>query len=299
MNINSTSSKGKKLVDRSATDDEKQTNMLPKGIQWNFHVTSDMQLDLVEAQIIAYVYHPNKDKEEPLVSSNGIIGYRSDFDTLAPGMIINDKIMTLICRRSTWIQNNYNRGAVWYLPPSFAEDVFSGMSTFKLIDRYFRNWMEPNSNLKYIYVPIKTKTGHWFLMVISLELQMKYYLDSFCPMEDIECRSTTMSILSKSLNRMVRFPYYGTTFDGRSIDFSCWPLEQAKGIPNVGHSDNAAAWLIKWIDMGECFTPNIQGELLENNIRIRAATRLLLEMYNELKTTIEVEAKENWRLINS
>ncbi|XP_027186750.2 uncharacterized protein [Cicer arietinum] len=200
MNVDSTSSKGKKLVNRSATDDEKQTNVLPKGIQWNFHVTSDMQLDLVEAQIIAYVYHPNKDKEEPLVSSNGIIGYRSDFDTLAPGMIINDKIMTLICRRSTWIQNNYNRGAVWYLPPSFAEDVFSGMSTFKLIDRYFRNWMEPNSNLKYIYVPIKTETGHWFLMVISLELQIKYHLDSFCRMEDIECRSTTMSILVSYLH---------------------------------------------------------------------------------------------------
>jgi hypothetical protein len=55
------SSRGKKTM---TTSTAKKTRMvLPRGIKWNFPVTADMQLDLSELQALAYVYHPDKDKQ--------------------------------------------------------------------------------------------------------------------------------------------------------------------------------------------------------------------------------------------
>ncbi|KAK2402153.1 hypothetical protein QL285_051696 [Trifolium repens] len=59
----SSSTKGKKTMFGSASVSAKRSrSVLPKGIKWNFPVTSDMKLDLAELQAIAYVYHPEKDK---------------------------------------------------------------------------------------------------------------------------------------------------------------------------------------------------------------------------------------------
>jgi hypothetical protein len=57
----SSSSKGKKTMSASVS---KRTRMvLPRGIKWNFAVTAEMQLDLTELQALAYIYHPDKDKQ--------------------------------------------------------------------------------------------------------------------------------------------------------------------------------------------------------------------------------------------
>jgi hypothetical protein len=56
-----TSSRGKKSMTTSVT--KKSRMVLPRGIKWNFPVTADMQLDAYELQALAYVYHPDKDKQ--------------------------------------------------------------------------------------------------------------------------------------------------------------------------------------------------------------------------------------------
>ncbi|MCH86170.1 hypothetical protein A2U01_0007024, partial [Trifolium medium] len=59
----SSSTKAKKAMTGSTSSGAKRyRSVLPKGIKWNFSVTSDMKLDLSELQALAYVYHPNKDK---------------------------------------------------------------------------------------------------------------------------------------------------------------------------------------------------------------------------------------------
>ncbi|WJX51926.1 hypothetical protein P8452_38082 [Trifolium repens] len=274
-------------------------SVLPKGIKWNFPVTSDMKLDFAELQAIAYVYHPDKDKSKRLVSSRGIEAYRADFDTLTPGNMINHKIVTLVCMRSTWMQESYNRGAVWFLPPAFADDVFLGKTIEELIATYCKDWMPSYPRLKYIYVPINTSSDHWFLMVISMQLQTIYHLNSYCGIGDVKPRRATISIISRTLECMVSAALYGTTFLGRSTEFNEWPIEEAHGIPNCGHSNNAAVWVIDWMDMDQCFTPNIQGELKENMIRVKTASNLVLGVYNDLWDFIEEEAKNFWELISN
>ncbi|KAK2382560.1 hypothetical protein QL285_070086 [Trifolium repens] len=240
----SSSSKGKKNIDWKCFKTMQECSA---------KVTSDMKLDFAELQAIAYVYHPDKDKSKRLVSSRGIEAYRADFDTLTPGNMINHKIVTLVCMRSTWMQESYNRGAVWFLPPAFADDVFLGKTIEELIATYCKDWMPSYPRLKY----------------------------------------------SRTLECMVSAALYGTTFLGRSTEFNEWPIEEAHGIPNCGHSNNAAVWVIDWMDMDQCFTPNIQGELKENMIRVKTASNLVLGVYNDLWDFIEEEAKNFWELISN
>lgn len=39
-----------------------------------------------------------------------------------------------------------------------------------------------------IYVPMKTKGEHWYLMVIALKDKKIYHLDSFCNLEEVDKR---------------------------------------------------------------------------------------------------------------
>ncbi|WJX20628.1 hypothetical protein P8452_10164 [Trifolium repens] len=291
------SSRGKKTM---TTSTAKKTRMvLPRGIKWNFPVTVDMQLDLSELQALAYVYHPDKDKQKRLVSSKGIEAFRYDFDTIRPGAKINKKIMTLVCVRAMWVQENYKRGAVWFLPPAFADDISSGVPINQLIDRYCKDWMPPYPRLKYIYVPINTANGHWFLMVLSVQLGVVYHLDSHCRMEEVSARRATMSDICQHLHEMVASPFYGTTFFDRNVLIGDWPIEEARGIPNCGHSNNVVVWLMDLIDMHQCFTPNLQGELKENMVRAKTAALLVIGLQNDMWTFIEDEAKEFWELITA
>ncbi|KAK2409346.1 ubiquitin-specific protease ESD4 [Trifolium repens] len=299
----SSSTKGEKEMFGSASVSAKRSrSVLPKirkGIKWNFPVTSDMKLDLAELQAIAYVYHPEKDKSKRLVKSRGIEAYRADFDTLTPGQMINHKTVTLVCMRANWVQENYTRGSVWYLPPAFADNVFLGKTIEELIDIYCKDWMPSYPRFKYIYVPINTSSDHWFFMVISMQLQTIYHLDSFCGIGDVKPRTARISIISRTLQKMVSSSFYGTTFLGRSIEFNEWPIEEAHDIPNCGHSNNAAVWVIDWLDMDQTFTPNIQGELKENMIRVKTAANLVFGLYNDMWTFIEEEANNFWALISN
>lgn len=298
---NNTSSSGKKTARGGGSSSVGKVkvykSLLPKGISWNFPVTADMNLDLPELQIIAYVYHPDKDKQKRLVLTQGIEAFRHDFDTLSPGKRVNQKIMTLVCRRATWIQQNYHRGDVWYLPPSFADDVLLGRTIEHLVHLYYTDWMQPYPRLKFIYVPITTAEDHWYLMVISLQSGVVYHLDSFCDYEEIAPRRATLSNLCKIIQKMVASKQYGNTFLGRAVEFGEWPIEEARGIPNVGRSDNAAIWLMDWIDMDCTFTPNLHGELHENIVRVKTAAYLLLGLHNELRDHLVDQSQAFWDMI--
>jgi hypothetical protein len=49
-----------------------------------------------------------------------------------------------------WVQENYKRGAVWFLPPAFADDISLGVPINQLIDRYCKDWMPPYPKIKYV-----------------------------------------------------------------------------------------------------------------------------------------------------
>ncbi|KAK2374107.1 ubiquitin-specific protease ESD4 [Trifolium repens] len=161
-----------------------------------------------------------------LVKSRGIEAYRADFDTLTLGQMINHKIVTLVCMRANWVQENYNRGSVWYLPPAFADDVFLGKTIEELIDIYCKDWMPSYPRLKYIYVSINTSSDHWFFMVISMQLQTIYHLDSYCGIGDVKPRRATISIILKE--NMIRVKTAAILVLGLYNDMWTFIEEEAK-----------------------------------------------------------------------
>ncbi|KAK2375699.1 hypothetical protein QL285_076572 [Trifolium repens] len=75
----------------------------------------------------------------------------------------------------------------------------------------------------------------------------------------------------KALQQMVLSPVYGNCYVGNDLNFPEWGIEEARGIPNCGHSDNAAVWVVDWMEMAQNFSPNIQGELKGNLICVKTA----------------------------
>ncbi|GAU28459.1 hypothetical protein TSUD_294630 [Trifolium subterraneum] len=77
--------------------------------------------------------------------------------------------------KTTWSQYRAVNKTVWSLPPTFAVDVIQGTNIEVLATKYGADWMIPYTTLKYIYVPIKDKSEHWYLMVISIKDHMSAY----------------------------------------------------------------------------------------------------------------------------
>ncbi|MCH98276.1 Ulp1 protease family carboxy-terminal domain protein [Trifolium medium] len=131
-----------------------------------FKTTSDMLLDHVEIRVCAYVF-------------------QEDFDT-------RQVIILMMAFKVTLNQHNALSKTVWCLPPSFADDVGKGNSIEALHEFYSKDWMRRFDRLQHIYVPIEETRGHWYLMVISIDDQKIYQLDSH-PRDDlVEGRQRTI-----------------------------------------------------------------------------------------------------------
>ncbi|KAJ1381288.1 Ulp1 protease family, C-terminal catalytic domain [Sesbania bispinosa] len=112
------------------------------------------------------------------------------------------------------------------------DDVLGGCTTDELISNYARVWMQPYPDLKYIYVPIKDSSEHWFFMVISLEEQLIYFLDSYLRWEDIR-RITTRNVC-EALTNIMTSEAYPEDFLNSGDKIDEWELFVARNVINGG-----------------------------------------------------------------
>jgi hypothetical protein len=103
-----------------------------------------------------------------------------------------------------WCIYGKNCGTIdWYLLQRL--DAFISKTQIRPLIEHFINIVlqlpfkiasKPNEiNYLQIYVPIRTATDHWFLMVISLQLQTIYHLDTYCGLGEVKPRRATISII--------------------------------------------------------------------------------------------------------
>ncbi|QHO32833.1 uncharacterized protein DS421_8g253090 [Arachis hypogaea] len=122
-----------------------------------------------------------EDPNETMINVDDTIVTREEIACLAPGRPISDKIIKLVVMKTTWDQANKT---FWMLPPSFAVEHFMRHSLDKMIATYIYRFRPVAPDLKFIYVPIKEESDHWYLMVISL-LDEKLYDDQVEPRQEI------------------------------------------------------------------------------------------------------------------
>ncbi|WJX68218.1 hypothetical protein P8452_52607 [Trifolium repens] len=126
--------------------------------------------------------------KEKLIKADGdLTATRAGLQCLLPNKVISDLVLTL-AEKTRWVQSDANTQFVWSLPPSFEADFCAGVKLKEMKEKYSSHWMPPFSNLKFIYVPIKTTGGHWFLMIVHLEQGIIYHLDTYCLVECAELR---------------------------------------------------------------------------------------------------------------
>ncbi|KAK7259890.1 hypothetical protein RIF29_25505 [Crotalaria pallida] len=132
------------------------------------------------------------------------------------------------------------------------------------------------------YVPIQ-ENGHWFLMVISIDDQTIYHLDSNLHVDMILPRCRAMRKMCNVIHQIVNSAYFGGNIH-RQQEYCDWEMTKARGIPNTGNSDSSSVWVVDWLEMDDSFQPNLLiGVLKEAHVRVKTSIGLLMGPYNLLK----------------
>ncbi|GAU43342.1 hypothetical protein TSUD_282970 [Trifolium subterraneum] len=252
--------------------------------------TYDMILAKRQPQVCAYLFQKISDAKlmaEILVVSGELEATRADLQCLIPPRVIRDLVITLAAKRITCIQVEQqqftDRQAVWCLPPSFVFDFESGMQLIKIREKYCLHWMPTFPNLNFIYVPLKSVDGHWFLMIVHLKNEVIYHLDTYCPGGCAAYRHLYIKKVATFLHRLMVDPNYSKVFHNKDFGFHKYKIVEARGIPNTGNSDSSGVWMLHWLDMEQYFNPDfLVGTMKENEVRMTTAAKILLGDHNAL-----------------
>ncbi|XP_057428455.1 uncharacterized protein LOC130721877 isoform X2 [Lotus japonicus] len=111
---------------------------------------------------------------------------------------------------------------------------------------------------------MKSESGHWYLMVISIVDYAIYYFDSHLNVDDVPIRCASMRTMCDTLMQMMSTSggYVEMDFFRKMSDFHSWQLKEARGIPNTWSSHDSAVWVLNWLEMGAGFSPNHSGYAL-------------------------------------
>lgn len=174
------------------------------------------------------------------------------------------------------------------LPSSFEVDFGNGMKIDLLTSKYCAKWMPPYPDLKFIYVPMQTSSGHWYLMLIHIHEAKIYHLDSNCPVVASPFRKTRINALAAILHHIVLDPDYTRAFRGKRSDFMAFEIDVGRGIPCTFNSTNSGVWLLEWLSMEQFFVPDLLcGVLDEKEVRMKSAATLLLGPHNDIRVVVE------------
>ncbi|WJX55904.1 hypothetical protein P8452_41621 [Trifolium repens] len=258
---------------------------LPKFVKCKFRPTSDMKLSLNEIKMCAYIFRDD-------------LEVRSDFQSLIPGGYVSKSILRMMSARVTWNQKHSRNPNMWCLPPAFASDVLMGMRQESLEIIYKHDRMTAYATLKLIYVPIREKTGHWFLMVVHIEERKIYHLDSHLLVDKIDSRHQKIKKIAKALSHLLLIIYNMEVPFCFLPDFDHWDIVEPRGVPNCGHSENSGLWVAEWMNMQSNFNNQVVGVLDDKMVRMKMAIRLLLKPHNaNCKEMLEADFEKHWNKV--
>ncbi|KAK7287328.1 hypothetical protein RIF29_00568 [Crotalaria pallida] len=114
-----------------------------KGVRGLFKPRPEFDLTWVEMRMALYVFNKDLDPREVLVKIGDVFAKRRDLESLLPNNLIDEKIMTLVCRKLTWIQ----AGATTLV-------ALDDTPYETIVEDHAKPWMPFSYPLKVIYVPL-------------------------------------------------------------------------------------------------------------------------------------------------
>ncbi|KAL5058148.1 hypothetical protein RYX36_029752 [Vicia faba] len=255
----------------------------------------EMKLDQSEIRVCDYVFQDDFDSSDIIFKVDSTEFTRAKFGCMCPRMLVSSEIIPMIALKVMWTQHKNLCKTLWCLPPFFTEDIVKEIAPEEIYKFYKDDWMVWFEQMRLIYVPIEDRRGHWYLMVISLDDQKIYHLDSHLN-EEMEAERRCIIInIGAMLNKLVEMVYQSSFSLHVITDFEYWDIFEARGIPNYGTSDNSALWVFKWKNMHNNFTSNILGMMKDNVTRMVVTMHLLMGNHNELNNELIGKSKEYWK----
>ncbi|KAJ1404244.1 Ulp1 protease family, C-terminal catalytic domain [Sesbania bispinosa] len=227
-----------------------------------FPICSDMCLTTDEVQVSTYIFALDVDQSEVVFKLGVTKATINDFSCFCPGRSIE-----------------------------LDDDVLAGLSKENVARLYILDWMNPFTCLKYIYVPIKEDNGHIYLMVVSLEEQTIYHMDSNPEQGHLNDRRENIQKLSAMLLFLMLSEWFSISYVNSPKNIDTWDIKQITP-PNEGtDSVDSVLWVLQWMAMDFAFQPNVHGVMQDNVVRMKTALLLLLGSHNELRKNLEARAE--------
>ncbi|KAK7259981.1 hypothetical protein RIF29_25640 [Crotalaria pallida] len=165
---------------------------IPRVMKTMFKAPGDINFNLSEAMMFAFIFGDDMDLCEPLVTMGDLRLWRLDFLNFVPGkeikVTISSKysnvsvqIFTVYAMKVALTQKYYSFVTTWHLAPSFAVDLKLGKNTSEMLEIYKDTWMHLSNDLRFIYVPIM-EDDHWYLTVISMRDSTAYHCEALYKM---------------------------------------------------------------------------------------------------------------------
>ncbi|KAJ1378730.1 Ulp1 protease family, C-terminal catalytic domain [Sesbania bispinosa] len=240
-----------------------------KVVRTRFPLSAEMGLSTDEVQVATYIFGLHVDLSEVVFKIGVTRATIKEFECFYPGR-----------------------------PIEIDEDILGGLSKENIARLYIMEWMNPFTCLKYIYVPIKEDNGHVYLMVVSMEEQTIYHMDSSPDGARMKDRRDNIKKPSEILVYLMVSEWFSISYVNSPNNIDVWDI---KGItpPQAGShglclahcSNDSALWVLQWMAMDFAFQPNVHGLVNENVVRIKTTLTLLLGSHNELRKNLEARAE--------
>ncbi|KAK7272932.1 hypothetical protein RIF29_13975 [Crotalaria pallida] len=154
-------------------------SIIQQKLRPKYRPTPSMQLSFMQELVALYAFATKLDPSDVIFKNKDTMLKRRDILDIPSGRHIDPDIIRLMALKLMIVEKENIDPLFWAFPPSFAEDIQNGATVDNIRARYISTWMPQSKYLRYVFIPICENGDHWYLMVVSLQNEMLYRLDSF------------------------------------------------------------------------------------------------------------------------
>ncbi|XLR39628.1 hypothetical protein HN51_017777 [Arachis hypogaea] len=238
------------------------------GLSFTFKPVPEMNLRKEHEKIGAYIFCSSLDGEEEIIKHADCRISRAQLTCMCPGHEISKE-----------------------------EDIFRDKTLDDLLRDYGKDFMQPNKNIKLVYIPVKEKVGHWYLIVFSIVDKVTYYFDVLSSKHGEEQMLQDMKVIEQVLVQIISSEDYVKHGMPGKDHFEKWDILRGYGLPQLESSENFACWVMQWLNMESHFTPSVLGVLKNEKVRMSSTLKLVLSESNERKRDVQISTDRWWNTV--
>ncbi|MED6145409.1 hypothetical protein PIB30_024918 [Stylosanthes scabra] len=161
--------------------------LVPEEFPTIFRPTPEMALNLAECKLAAYIFG-HFDRIGEILFKNGTFNMtRIAFYSICPREQLNTEVVRAMSLIATDAERKRETVKAWFLPCSFATQVWAGAPISELDIAYGHPFMPATKTLRHISMPVAEADGTYYLVLIDLKDCAVYSMD-VCTTEETKAQ---------------------------------------------------------------------------------------------------------------